>query len=137
MYHKLDLFTRTAMAAYMATLLNAGTDPVEIRFYTGVPPSTPLTPTTTQTLLGTLVCSDPAASNSGGTVVFGDIAQDPVADAGGTATWARIVFNDGDGAWDVDVSDEAGTGVIKLNTVTIVAGGPIQITSFVIPMGGA
>lgn len=137
MYHKLDLFTRTAMAAALATLLNAGTDPVEIRFYTGAPPATPLTAITTQTLLGTLVCSDPAAFNSGGTVVFGDIAQDPVADAGGTATWARIVFNDGDGAWDVDVSDEAGTGVIKLNTVTIVAGGPIQIASFVIPMGGA
>lgn len=137
MYYKIDLFSRTALAAALADLINLGTSPVEIKFYTGVPPATPLTAVTTQTLLGTLVCSDPAVTATGPQVVFDVIGQDPTADASGTAAWARVIYDDGDKAIDVDVTDNAGAGVIKINTVTIVAGGPIQITAFTITMGGA
>lgn len=136
MYYKIDLFSRTVLAAATAALINSGSDPVEIRFYTGVPPATPLSAITTQTLLGTLVCSNPAVTATGGQVFFDVIGQDPTADAGGTAAWARVVYDDGNKAIDVDVTDNAGTGVIKINTVTIVAGGPIQITAFTITLGG-
>lgn len=137
MLYRFDLLTRTAFAAYMASLFNAGTDPVEVDFYTGAPPATPLTAITTQVLLGTLVCSNPACAASGAQVIFDTIGADPTADASGTAAWARIRYNDNTRALDVDVTNAAGNGVIKLNTVTIVAGGPIAITSFVITMGGA
>lgn len=137
MYYKIDLFSRTILAAATADLINLGTGPVVIQFYTDAPEATPLTPITTQTLLGTLVCSEPAVTATGPQVVFDVIGQDPTADASGTATWARVIYDDGDKAIDVDVTDNAGTGVIKINTVDIVAGGPIQITAFTITMGGA
>ena len=38
---------------------------------------------------------------------------------------------------DFDVTNEAGTGAIKLNTVNIVQGGPIQMSALVISLGGA
>ncbi|MCK9993728.1 MAG: hypothetical protein Dbin4_02248 [Alphaproteobacteria bacterium] len=48
---------------------------------------------------------------------------------GGDAFWARIY--DGAGAWwaDASVSDEAGTGEIKLQSVTLQAGAFARITS--------
>ncbi|MDP4074198.1 hypothetical protein [Acidovorax sp. A1169] len=134
---RFDNFTRTLLAAALADLLNAGTGPVQVRFYTVAPPATPLTAITTQTLLGTLVCSSPAVSASGPVVTFIDIGDDPTADASGTAAWARVIYDDGAKALDVDVTNNAGTGAIKINTVTIEAGGPIQITSFTITVGGA
>ncbi|MNW17442.1 hypothetical protein D3C71_2166300 [compost metagenome] len=69
-------------------------------------------------------------------MTFDAITADTSADADGTATWARILDGDGVAVVDVDVSNGAGTGVIKLNTVSIVAGGLIQITSFLFTVGG-
>ena len=45
--------------------------------------------------------------------------------------------NSGDAVADFDVTNNAGSGAIKLNTTTIVAGGPIAMTSFAITMPGA
>lgn len=36
-----------------------------------------------------------------------------------------------------DVTNNAGTGAVKMNTTTIVAGGPIRITSASCTIGGA
>lgn len=126
----------TPMAAELAAGINAGAGDPQIEFYTADKPAGPATAITTQTLLGTLVCSTPAVVASGATVTFASITADTSADADGTATWARIRNGDGLAVIDVDVSNGAGTGVIKLNTVSIVAGGLIQITSFVFTVGG-
>ncbi|MCK9988792.1 MAG: hypothetical protein AzoDbin1_05264 [Azoarcus sp.] len=50
---------------------------------------------------------------------------------GGTPLWARIY--DGAGGWwaDASVSDEAGSGEIKLQTTTLVANAFVRITSAV------
>lgn len=127
---------RAAMAAAWAAGINAGAAAPQIKFYTGTKRATPASSITTQTLLGTLVCSDPAVVASGEVLTFDSIAPDVAADATGTATWAAIIDGDGVGAIDVDVSNTAGTGVIKLNSVSIVAGIPIQISSFTLTMGG-
>jgi len=135
MYLKILASILATLATDLAAAINAGASAPEIKFYTGSPPSTPADAVTSQTLLGTLVCSDPAVVASGATVTFATITADTSADASGTAAWARILDGDGDAVIDVDVTNGAGTGVIKLNTTTIVAGGLIGITSFVFTVG--
>lgn len=124
------------LATDLAAGINAGASAPQIKFYTGTKPAGPATAITSQTLLGTLVCSDPAVSASGAVVTFASISPDTSADATGTATWARILDGDGTAVIDVDVTNEAGDGVIKLNTTSIVSGGPIQISSFTFTVGG-
>lgn len=135
MYFKMTVAAATAVATALLAEIDDGPDPAEILFYTGVAPATVETAISTQTLLGTLECSDPVGSVSGRVLTFDVITQDSSADASGTAAWARILDGNGTAIIDVDVTNGAGTGAIKLNTVTIVAGGPIQLTSFTITVG--
>ena len=135
MYFKLASTVANLLATALIASLDDGSGSAVIEFYTGTVPATPLTAVTSQVLLGTLTCSDPVGTATAGVVTFGTITQDSSADASGTATWARVRSPAGDAVFDVDVSNGAGTGVIKLNTTTIVAGGPIQLTSFTITVG--
>ena len=72
-------------ATDLHTALNAGSGAATIKFYTGTKPAGPDTAITSQTLLGTLTCSDPAGSVSGRVLTFGAITNDTAADADGTA----------------------------------------------------
>lgn len=128
--------TRNAMAQVIVDALDAGSGPSLLKFYTGAMPASPETAITDQVLLGTLTCSDPSASVTDGTITFAAITQDDAADAGGTVTWARHCDSTGAAVIDHDVTNEAGTGAIKLNTVTVVQGGPIRMNSYVINLGG-
>jgi len=100
-----------------------------LKFYTGTQPAGPNTAITSQTLLGTLTLSDPAGSVSGRVLTFSAITEDSSADDTGTCTWARMLDNSGDAIADFSVTATGGGGDITLNTVSIVAGGPIQVTS--------
>lgn len=134
---KLSTATRTAMANAIIAQIDADAGAATLKFYTGTQPAGPGTAITDQVLLGTLTCSDPAATASSGVITFDAITQDSAADNSGTATWARLADNSGDAVADFDVTDTGGTGAIKLNTTAIVAGGPIAVTSFTITMPGA
>lgn len=134
---KLTSAVRGAMANAVITAIDAGSGPALLKFYTDTMPAGPDTAITSQTLLGTLTCSDPSATQSNGVITFASITQDTSADATGTASWARLTTSDGTAICDFDVTVTAGTGAIKLNTVSIVAGGPISMTSLTITMGGA
>ena len=134
---KIRVETRNGMAQKIVDDLDAGAGPSVLEFYTATQPAGPATAITDQVLLGELVCSDPVADIENGVVIFREITQDPAANVGGIATWARHKNGDGVAINDYDVTDEEGTGAIKLNTVLIVAGGPIQMASLVIPIGGA
>lgn len=123
---------QTSVLDAVLTALNAGTGNATIEFYTGAMPATPATAITTQTLLGTLTCSDPVGTVSGNELTFGAITQDSAADATGTAAWARIKDATGTSVIDLDVTNTGGNGAIKLNSVNIVAGGPISISAGVI-----
>lgn len=112
--------------------LNAGTGAATIKIYTGTKPAGPDAAITTQTLLGTLTCSDPAGSVASRALTFGAITQDSAADATGTATWARLADSEGVAVIDIDVTTTGGGGFLQLNTTSIVIGGPILISSFVI-----
>lgn len=49
--------------------------------------------------------------------------------ANGTATWFRIVDSDGVAKIDGSVTDQTGTGDLKLATTTIVAGVPVTVVA--------
>lgn len=104
----------------------------KLRIYDGTRPATGGTATT---LLAELVCNATfAPAASGGVLTLNAIANDASADATGTATWFRIVQSDGtthvmDGNVGTSGSD------LNLNTTSIVAAGPVSITSFTVTAG--
>lgn len=134
---KLTNGARSGMALGLIAAFDTGAAACQLKFYDGAQPAGPATAVGSQVLLGTLVCSDPIATESNGVITFSAITQDSSADASGTATWARLLDGNGVAIADFDVTNNAGSGVIKMNTTTIVAGGPIQVSSFTITMGGA
>lgn len=128
---------RNAIADQILAFLDAGTGPATIEFYTGAILTNLSDAITTQVKLGTLVCSDPVGSKDSGVITFNSVTQDSAADAGGTAAWVLIKDSTGAVVAAGDVTDNAGDGFVKLNTTTIVAGGPIAATSVTITVGGA
>lgn len=114
------------------TAIDAGSGAGTIKFYTGTQPTLASDAITTQTLLGALTFSDPCAVVSSGVFTASTITQDSSADATGTATWARIADSTGATVCDVNVTATGGGGSIQLNTTSIVIGGPIIISSFII-----
>lgn len=128
---------RSAIADLWISYFDAGTGQAIIEFYTGAIPAALGDALTDQVKLGTLTCSDPAATQTAGVITFGTITQDSAADASGTAAWAYIKDSAGAIVNAVDVTGTAGDGLIKVNTTTIVAGGPIAITSLAFTVGGA
>jgi len=133
---KLTTAVRNAMGDAILAALDAGSGPATLEVYTGTQPAGPATAITDQVLLGTLTFSDPAGSTSGGVITFGAITQDTAADATGTAAWVRLRDSTGAAVMDGDATVSAGTGFFKLNTLSIVAGGPIQATSGTLTMPG-
>jgi hypothetical protein len=133
---KLVASARSQIALALIAAMDAGVGPATMAFYDGVMPAG-LGAVTDQVLLGTATCSDPVATEVNGVITFGAVAQDDAADAGGQAAWVRLFDGDGFAVADFDVSDTAGNGAVKINTVTIVAGGPIRVNSAVITVSGA
>ena len=128
---------RSGIANLWLSYFDAGSGPATIEFYTGTIPTALGDTLTTQVKLGTLTCSDPAATQTAGVITFNTITQDSAADANGTAAWAYIKDSTGAIVCAVDVTNAAGDGLIKLNTTTVVAGGPIAVTSLAFAVGGA
>ena len=126
--------------AYATTLRNSMLDAITtaagasalLRIYDGVRPATGGTATT---LLAELTCNATfAPASSGGVLTLNAITQDSSANAGGTATWFRIVKSDGttfvmDGNVGTSGSD------LNLTTTTIAALQPVSVSSFVITEG--
>lgn len=126
----------SVMAAALIADLDAAATPWYAELYAGTMPATPATAISGQTKLGTVVGSaDPSATNSGGLITFNPMVQDDAADAGGEASFLRIFKGDGSVWADADVGNLASSATAKMNTTTIVAGGPIRINAFTIQIG--
>ena len=123
---------KNSMLTDIKNAIDAGPAAGTIKFYTGSMPATTEDTVTTQTLLGTLTFSDPCGTVTSGTFTASAITDDSSADASGTATWCRVLDSTGVSVIDLDVTNTGGGGAVQLNTVVIVAGGPIRITSFTI-----
>jgi hypothetical protein len=125
---------RTARADAITTFAgNSG----YIRIYDGTRPASPATAVSTQTLLAELTCNATfAAGASSGVLTLNSITQDSSANATGTASWFRMFKSDGTTVvMDGDVGTSGSD--LNLNTTSIVSGGPVSITSFVITEGNA
>lgn len=126
--------------ALSATLRNTRADAITtfaagsalLRIYSGTRPATAGTATT---LLAELTCNATfAGAASGGVLTLNAITQDSSANATGTATWFRIVKSDGTTfVLDGDVGTSGSD--LNLNTTSIVSGGPVAVTSFVLTEG--
>lgn len=85
------------------------------------------------TLLGTLSFSNPAfPTTATGTATASTITQDTAADATGTAAVWVAKNRSGTEVMRGTASGPGGGGELELNTTAIVAGGPIQVSSFTI-----
>jgi hypothetical protein len=91
---------------------------------------------------GTVVCTvalaaDAMAAASAGSIAkSGSAMQDLSADNAGTIGWARFKSSDGTKNIDFDVTDNAGSGAIKVDNPTLTAGQQFSVTSFTLTMPG-
>lgn len=130
-------YTTTVRSNRMTQVLNAidaGAGAGTVKVYSGTVPANVGTAITDQTLLATLTLSDPGGSVSNGVLTFSAITEDSSGDANGTPTFARLADSNGNNVAQVT----AGVGSGELNFgAAIVAGQPVQISSFVITEGNA
>lgn len=130
---RLATATRNALADAAAARVDAGPAAGTIKIYTGAQPAT-ADAAASGTLLATVTLGDPAFSPaSGGTAPGADpAAVTPV--ASGTAGWFRMADSTGATVLDGDVTDNAGTGTMKLSTTALTTGAPVDITALTITM---
>lgn len=120
----------TALDAAIGTLADSG----KLRIYDGTQPAHGGDALSGNNLLAELTMGAdafPAAAN--GQLAANAITQDSSADASGTATWFRLFKSDGttvlcDGSVGTSGCD------LNLNSVSIVAGGTVSVTSFTITL---
>lgn len=121
---------RTTVATALRNRIDAGTtNPGAVfEFYAGaIPASMGLAITATK--LGTLTCANPCGTVASGVLTFSPIAQDDAADAGGTAGWVRVLDRDGVEVLYLTVGMVGSNADVEMPSTTVVAGGPLRITS--------
>lgn len=107
------------------------------KIYTTAQATDPDTAIGAQTLLGTLTFSTPAFgaaadANPGGRATANSITGDSSADATGTAVWFRCATSGGTAHIDGSVGTSSADMI--LNTVSIVSGAAIDISSWTVTM---
>ena len=126
---------KNSMLTPILNAIDAGAGAGTIKIYTSPMATLPSDAIGAQVLLGTLTFSDPSgASPSGGVFTASAITQDSSADATGTAAWARIADSTGTVVMDVDITATGGGGSMQMNTVSVVIGGPLQISALTVTL---
>lgn len=130
---RLKTAIRTSCVTPILTAIDAGSGAGTIKIYSGtIPADIDTAPSGSNLILAELTFSDPCGTVTDGVLTMGAITQDSSANNTGLARWARILDSTGATVADVDVSSTGGGGTLQLNTVNIVAGGPVLITSFTV-----
>lgn len=80
------------------------------------------------TLLAIITLNDPPGAVAANKLTF-TVPPDALILADGTARWARFINGEGNASMDVDVTDAAGDGEIKMLTTTLLAGGATRLVS--------
>lgn len=134
------------MAFYLTTAVrNARMDAITtatgnaalLRIYDGTAPANANTALSGNTLLAELTCASPfAGASSSGAVTASAITQDSSANATGTASFFRLYKSDGTTVIAQGACGTSGA-ELNLNTLSIVSGGPVQVTSLVWTDGNA
>lgn len=123
--------TKTNTLNAIKTDIDSGGAAGKVRIYSGSMPADPDT-AATGTLLAELALSYPCGTIGSGTLTFSSITQDSAADNSGTAGYFRVLTSANTSIFDGDVSATGGGGMLQLNTTSIVAGGPVVITSMTV-----
>lgn len=130
--------------SYTAALRSAQQDAITtavgasglLKIYSGAVPADVGTALGAQVLLGTLACSATfAAGAASGVLTANAITSDSSADATGTASFFRLTTSGGTAVVQGTVGTSGAD--LNLNTTSIVAGGPIAVTSLVWTAGNA
>lgn len=131
---KLSTAARDALATALNTEIGAS---AVIRIYSGSRPADPSVAIGAQVLLAQLTGNAAGfGSVSGGVLTAAAITEDSSADTNGTASFFRVFKSNGTTAVaDGDVGTSGAD--LNLNTTTLVAGGPVRISSLTFTMGGA
>ncbi len=126
---RLAALARSAAADAVVDRLDLGAGAATLKIYTGATPANGDTEGS-GTLLATVTFADPAFGAASSGVAT---ATDPAAvTAAATGTAASYVIEDSTGAnvWVGDVTATAGGGSLELQTVSLVSGVTVDITSF-------
>lgn len=119
-------------------LLDGGSGAGKLRIYDGSRPADVDTAVVAQTLLAELTLSDPAFGNAAdgtgkATATANSITDDSSANATGTASWFRAVDSDDNAIIDGNVGTSDAD--LVLNSVSIVSGGTVSVTSWTFSVG--
>lgn len=108
-----------------------------VRIYDGTPPASANASLSANTLLAELTGASPFASGAAsGVLTASAITQDSSANASGTASFFRVYDSAGTNCM-MQGTVATSAADLNLNTVTIVSGGPVAVTSFVLTAGNA
>lgn len=100
-----------------------------LRIYSGTQATNADTAVGAQTLLAELPLGTPAfGAASAGVATANAITDDSSANATGTASWFRVVTSGGAALWDGSVGTSNAD--LVLDSVSIVSGGTVSVTSF-------
>jgi hypothetical protein len=128
---------RNAQADAVTARVDAGAAAGRLRIYTGSKPATPET-AASGTLLADIALNDPAFGSAASGVATLDVTPEPTdasANATGTAGYARFTDSDGNGALDCSVGTSGAE--VNLNTLSVVSGVAVTVTSctYTVPAG--
>lgn len=133
MAFKISLLAATAMLNGYITELDSGATAPRIQVYDGAEPADTDEAVDTQVLLVEFVMPEPsfaAPADVSGKVQINANAIDPVnALEDGTAAWFRIVNADDNVMGQGSVSNQAGTGDLKVSSTAIVQGIEVSVVS--------
>jgi hypothetical protein len=118
---------RTARITSVLTGIDADSGSAKLKLYSGTKP-TAGDAITDQILVGTFIFTDPAGTVTNQTLTL-TVAGDILAVATDTITWARITTSADVWCIDLDVTDNLGTGAIKIDNTAVTTGGTIKLLS--------
>jgi hypothetical protein len=129
-----SLATAVRNARLDAIVTYAGTSAL-VRIYSGTVPTSVNDALGAQVQLAQLACSATLApAASGGVLTLSSITSDSSADASGTAAFYRWYKSDGTTAVKQGSVGTSGAD-LNLNTVAVVIGGPVAVTSWTVTDG--
>lgn len=118
---------KNARSQVVLNAIDAGSGNGKIKFYSATKPTAGAA-ITDQTLIATVLFTDPCGVISSGTLTF-SFDDDVLVGEGGTITWCRFTDSDDNYVLDGDVTDINGDGMIKIDFTTVYTGGTIRVLS--------
>jgi len=130
-------FTTAVRNARQDAITTAAGNAALLRIYDGTPPASANAALSGNTKLAELVCGSPLAGAAASAALTANaISNDAAADATGTASFFRLYKSDGTTVIAQGTCGTSGAD-LNLNTLSLVAGGPVAVSSLVWTDGNA